>query len=170
MWLTDEQRLVVASNSEALRVVAFAGTGKTSTLRAYAEARPDMRFLYLAFNRAIKQEAEKKFPSNVHCVTTHALAYRNEGHRFRHKLVNTIRANQPAKILGIDSGIRGLIRGRRALRALNHFLASHYCGFEEFRRAEVDEEHTADALEDAERLWEAMIDPEEIEMPMLHDG
>lgn len=170
MRLTDEQRMVVASDSEALRVVAFAGAGKTSTLRAYAQARPDMRFLYLAFNRAIKQEAEGKFPSNVYCVTTHALAYRNEGHRFRHKLVNSVRANQAAKALGIDGGIRGLIRGRRALGALTHFLASPYYGFDEFRRADVDEEHSANTLEDAERLWEAMIDPGNDEMPMLHDG
>jgi len=170
MQLTDEQRMVVASDSEALRVVAFAGAGKTSTLRAYAQARPEMSFLYLAFNRAIKQEAERKFPSNVYCVTTHALAFRNEGHRFKHKLVNSVRANQAAKALGIYSGIRGLIRGRRALVALNHFLSSPYYGFDDFRIAGVDEEHSADTLEDAKRLWEAMIDPGNIEMPMLHDG
>lgn len=170
MKLTDEQRMVVESDCEALRVVAFAGAGKTSTLRAYAEARPDMHFLYLAFNRAIKQEAERKFPSNVYCVTTHALAYRNEGHRFRHKLVNSVRANQAAKALGIDDGIRGLIRGRRALGALNNFLASPHYGFDEFRRAEIDEDHSANTLEDAERLWEAMIAPSNDAMPMLHDG
>lgn len=170
MRLTDEQRQVVASKSEALRVVAFAGAGKTSTLRAYAEARPEMKFLYLAFNRAIKQEAAGKFPANVTCVTTHALAYQSEGHGYRHKLVNTVRANQATRALGLDGGIRGLIRGRKALSALNHFLASPYLGFEEFRKVEVDEEHNQEELEDAEQLWEMMIDPGCNDMSMLHDG
>ena len=39
MRLTDEQRMVVASDSEALRVVAFAGAGKTSTLRVKQRAK-----------------------------------------------------------------------------------------------------------------------------------
>lgn len=170
MDLTDEQRLVVASNSEALRVIAFAGAGKTSTLRAYAEARPEMHFLFLAFNRAIKQEAATKFPKNVSCFTTHGLAYGSVGSSFKHKLVNSVRANQATKALGFDGGIKGIIRGRLALNALTHFLASPYNGFDEFREAVVDEDHSEYAVEDAKKLWEAMIDPRNTEMPMLHDG
>ena len=57
-----------------LLVLAFAGAAKTTSLRAYTEARPDKRFLYLAFNNAVAREAESTFPPNTTCLTTHALA------------------------------------------------------------------------------------------------
>lgn len=58
MPLTDEQRAVVESNATALQVNAFAGTGKTTTLRAYAEARPNARILYVAFNKAVRNHSD----------------------------------------------------------------------------------------------------------------
>lgn len=48
--LTAEQRGIVLSDvraGEVLTVLAFAGTGKTTCLRAYAQARPHLRILYL---------------------------------------------------------------------------------------------------------------------------
>ena len=48
--LTAEQRAIVLSDvkaGEVLTVLAFAGTGKTTCLRAYAQARPHLRILYL---------------------------------------------------------------------------------------------------------------------------
>ena len=55
MKLTEEQLLIVGSQSKSLAVIAFAGTGKTSTLCAYAQARKDKRFIYLAFNKKVKR-------------------------------------------------------------------------------------------------------------------
>lgn len=69
MPLTEQQLAVVSSGSKALKVVAFAGAGKTSTLRAYAQARPEQRILYLAFNRAIAREATGRFTSNVTSIS-----------------------------------------------------------------------------------------------------
>jgi len=59
MNLTHEQQEVVAAldRRERLKVYALAGTGKTSTLKAIAEQHPEQRMLYLAFNRAIADEA-----------------------------------------------------------------------------------------------------------------
>jgi len=62
--------------NEILKINAFAGTGKTSTLIAIAKENPTKRFLYLAFNNAIVEESRKKFPSNVIILTTHSLACR----------------------------------------------------------------------------------------------
>ena len=48
--LTSEQRSIVLTDvkpGEVLAVLAFAGTGKTTCLRAYAHARPHLRILYL---------------------------------------------------------------------------------------------------------------------------
>lgn len=48
--LTAEQRSIALADvrpGEVLTVLAFAGTGKTTCLRAYAQARPHLRILYL---------------------------------------------------------------------------------------------------------------------------
>ena len=50
-----------------------AGCGKTSTLRAIAEAHPSLRFLYTAFNRLASDAAKSTFPDNVDVGTTHSV-------------------------------------------------------------------------------------------------
>lgn len=52
----------------ALKVNAFAGTGKTTTPQLLAGA-TNRRGLYLAFNRSIAEEAKRRFGSNVVCST-----------------------------------------------------------------------------------------------------
>lgn len=79
--LTDEQRAVISVSRtleklEILKVEACAGSGKTSTLVEVAKANPESRFLYLAFNRSIVEEARTRFPENVRIFTTHGLAWR----------------------------------------------------------------------------------------------
>jgi superfamily I DNA/RNA helicase len=64
-------------------VNAVAGSGKTSTLIAYAKARPQKRILYLAYNRAIATDINEKLlqnqMNNVKASTIHSLAYRITG-------------------------------------------------------------------------------------------
>jgi hypothetical protein len=59
--------------SESLKIKAYAGAGKTSTLIALADSR-SRTSLYTAFNSDIVREAGKKFPSHVKCKTTHSIA------------------------------------------------------------------------------------------------
>jgi ABC-type proline/glycine betaine transport system ATPase subunit len=40
-------------------VIAYAGTGKTTTLQMISDAMPERRGMYLAFNKAIASEAQK---------------------------------------------------------------------------------------------------------------
>jgi F-box protein 18 (helicase) len=75
MPLTEEQAAVVDSSSPSVVVNAFAGAGKTSTLRAYAEARPNQRVLFVAFNRSVAEEAKGRMPAHVRVKTSHALAW-----------------------------------------------------------------------------------------------
>lgn len=86
--LTNEQREVVAAlqHRERLKVYALAGTGKTATLKAIAELHPDLKMLYLAFNKAIADEAKSKFPPNVEVRTVHSLAYAHLGRFYRDRL------------------------------------------------------------------------------------
>jgi F-box protein 18 (helicase) len=172
MPLTEEQQAVVHSPSEALKVVAFAGAGKTSTLRAYAQARPERRMLYLAFNNAIAREAAGKFTPNVTCLTTHSLAFRAVGQAYRHKLANNVRANQAAQALGMNPGdSSGFGHANQSLRALKHFLSTSCADLHEFADLVADErKHQPAAIEGAARLWQAMCDPGNAVMPMLHDG
>jgi superfamily I DNA/RNA helicase len=88
--LTDEQELIVNANDSFMSITAYAGTGKTSTLRAFAEKRPYDHMLYLAFNRALADEAKKAFYGlkNVEVRTLHSLAFANIGHKYRENLGN----------------------------------------------------------------------------------
>lgn len=76
--LTHEQLAIVNSTGN-VRINAVAGSGKTTTLLEYAAARPNLKILYLAFNKAVKLEAERKFIErgllNVKVETAHSLAF-----------------------------------------------------------------------------------------------
>lgn len=82
---TPEQQAVISSDlkpSEALKVVAFAGTGKTATLAEYARSHPMDQMLYAAFNKSVQVDAEAKFPANVLARTVHSLAFQSIGKTF----------------------------------------------------------------------------------------
>lgn len=64
------------ATGESLGVIAFAGSGKTTSLVRLGQARRT-RGAYIAFNRAIADEAAAKFTRNVACRTWHSLAWRH---------------------------------------------------------------------------------------------
>jgi superfamily I DNA/RNA helicase len=78
MKLTDEQAHAITCFQwhQPVRIVAYAGAGKTSTLVKMAESSPRRRGVYMAFNKSIAAEAIGKFPRSVMCKTAHALAFR----------------------------------------------------------------------------------------------
>lgn len=73
--LTAEQKRVIAAfqSGKNIKVNAFAGSGKTSTLVEIGKA-THRRGLYLSFNKRNASEAKAKFPTSVEYRTTHALA------------------------------------------------------------------------------------------------
>ena len=79
----QQQAIIDAAVTQKLDVAvqALAGTGKTSTLNMVAErvaeASPETRIVYIAFNASIAKEARETFGSNVTSVTAHALALRS---------------------------------------------------------------------------------------------
>jgi superfamily I DNA/RNA helicase len=75
---TDEQQAIIDAyrRGENLVVNAYAGTGKTTMLRMLAQADPRRRFVYVAYNRAARDEAKDSFPVNARSYTSHGLAYR----------------------------------------------------------------------------------------------
>ncbi|MFI7434856.1 UvrD-helicase domain-containing protein [Micromonospora haikouensis] len=85
-----------------LALVAGAGTGKTSTLVLMAGV-TRKRGLYVAFNKAIADEARQRFGANVDCRTAHSLAHRAVGRRYQDRLSRSARipSKETARLLGI---------------------------------------------------------------------
>ncbi|MFG1709144.1 UvrD-helicase domain-containing protein [Nonomuraea sp. M3C6] len=79
-------------------------THNTSTLKMAAAATPGRRGLYIAYNRAIKEDAEKSFPKDVICKTAHGLAYGAVGKLYARRLrAPRMPSLQIAKLLRINS-------------------------------------------------------------------
>ena len=74
---TYEQAIAIdnARLGQSFKVIAYAGTGKTTTLQMISDAMPERRGMYLAFNKAIASEAQSKFHGNVNCRTFHNINY-----------------------------------------------------------------------------------------------
>lgn len=173
MQLTDEQQPIIDYEGKHLVVKAFAGCGKTSTLVAYAQARPNQRILYLAYNRAIRDEGATKFPKNVACKTSHQLAWPEYGSRYQHKLGN-LRLTDIAQHLKTRNW--SLIKAAQA--TLNAFLSSAdevidvvhaQAGMECEAFINASEDYLLEVVEGARSLWESMTDPSS-QLSCVHDA
>ena len=163
MQPTAEQQPIIDYEGNHLVVKAFAGCGKTSTLVAYAENHSNLKMLYLAYNRAIRDEGAAKFPKNVVCKTSHQLAWPEFGSRYQHKLGN-LRLTDIAQHLGTRNW--SMIKAVQA--TLNAYLssASDTVGVEHAQAGMSDEDFLAasenyllEIVDGAQKLWEGMIDP-----------
>lgn len=173
--LTDEQEKIIDSDirgDSALKIIAFAGTGKTTTLLRYTEIRPHLRFLYVAFNKSVRLEAEQKFPSNVTCKTSHSLAYRKFGKPHKDRLIPNLRLNDVKSRLGLKT----YEQTRIVSETFQKFLHSIDSRFHEkhisWRRFALQKEGSEDPsfyLSMAAKLWTIMCDPNEDRIGMLHD-
>ncbi|XP_068025390.1 F-box DNA helicase 1 isoform X1 [Melanerpes formicivorus] len=86
--LTHEQQRILNHKIEpgqVVKIMAFAGTGKTSTLVKYAEKFADLNFLYVTFNKAAADRGKTMFPRNVTCKTFHSLAFESVGKKYKEK-------------------------------------------------------------------------------------
>ena len=101
---TKEQEDIIYAVAKGLtvKVAALAGTGKTSTLMMIAEAYPNLKGLYLAFNKSLQLDAQAKFPDWIDCRTVHGLAYQVVGKEFKHKLMHKITPYEFIMELGIE--------------------------------------------------------------------
>src|SRR4051812_25449776 len=109
MTLTNEQKLIVESKGD-IKINAVAGSGKTTTLIAYAKERQNSgKILYIAFNKSVRVEAKKKFSeaglTNVRIETAHSLAYdyivRDAGYKVKKE--GEYKTTEIADILGLSN-------------------------------------------------------------------
>jgi len=104
--LTEEQKGIIKAfkDTEKLKINAYAGTGKTTTIRALAEVYPRRKFLVLTFNRSIAEELKNKMPPNCMVYTIHGLAYKFLPEQRKKDLVNKkVFVDELIKLLEIDS-------------------------------------------------------------------
>jgi superfamily I DNA/RNA helicase len=173
-------------NGESFKITAFAGTGKTSTLRLLAES-TSRKGLYLAFNKAAATEALESFPPNVRCSTTSSLAHQAMRLLYsREKLTTHVNANKLAEDLNlrdVQIGPNDLMKARSLAaliqRTLRNFMYSdsdlirieHVPQFGRF--VGVRDEFWAPikicAFEYAKRVWQRMCDGGDA-IPLGFDG
>lgn len=139
MQLTDEQQKILATNSN-LVINAVAGSGKTTTLIAYAKSRPsNSKILYLAFNKTVKTEAMQKFAaagiSNVRVETAHSLAYDHIIRQSTYQVVQGYKSYEWCNLLGIKTGDR-----HTDFIIANHVsrFISYFCNSKALRVQELD--------------------------------
>ena len=174
---------------EGLRIDAYAGTGKTSTLKLLADASPQ-KGLYLAFNRSIAEEAKQKFPIQVTCATGHSIAFRHVLRNFGYpewKLTGSLTPNIVAASFTMPDFVSfrsGLNLPKRTycsilLDAIRQFLQSddeepqpkhipRVGCFQTMPEADF-EDFTQQSVSHVRSIWKAMRHRQE-GFPLGHDG
>jgi len=177
MQLTNEQKKIVEcdlNKNKILKVVAFAGTGKTSTLVEYAKTRPQTRFLYVAFNKSVQLEAASKFPKNVTCKTAHSLAWPGFGSKHRDRMTANFKANTVKEALGL----KDYEAAKFTIDTLTNYLISdapkvstrHIPFVTRQRYRYSDHRDMPDFVDLANRLGRLMCEGTDDRIGMLHDG
>jgi len=180
---TEEQTAIVACNAKSVAVSALAGTGKTSTLISYAKARPRLRLVYVAFNKSVAEEAQRRFPGNVKARTSHSLAFAQCGRKYSKKL-GLPRAREVLELLDtklrlpVDSSHDRYLFAQCALNRLKEFFASGSMedevplkGTPEFYPMPSGIKVPGRLVVDAARfLWAAMLDVDNLGVQLPHDG
>ncbi|MGM0508555.1 MAG: UvrD-helicase domain-containing protein [Fusobacteriota bacterium] len=94
---TKEQKKILKNNDKHSVVVAYPGTGKTTTILMDCHLKSDKNKIILTFNKKIQKEIQKKIKlldiKNTRVYTIHALAYKYEarkgfGHNFKYNTFN----------------------------------------------------------------------------------
>jgi len=87
--LTNEQKDIINSTEDRIKISALAGSAKSSTLYYYSKARPFKKILYLVYNTAMKTEAQNGSFGKLNFVdvkTVHGLAFGYVGRFYKDKL------------------------------------------------------------------------------------
>ncbi|KAJ3612404.1 hypothetical protein NHX12_020680, partial [Muraenolepis orangiensis] len=184
---THEQQQILSHDIQPdhmVKIVAFAGTGKTSTLVRFAEERPHLRFLYVAFNKSVASEAQRCFPTNVACKTVHSMAYRDIGksYQLHKKLGFSLKVFSIARALPAGRG--GYVHGKVVTTTLSAFMASadrqisachvpisfkNHKGITQM----LDHHSKMEYVQDCEEIWRKMKDFKQKQHDghfMTHDG
>ena len=182
-YATEEQieSVDLFSTGESLKINAFAGSGKTATLKLLADTSKKAG-IYLAFNKSLAEEAESKFPYWVSCRTCHSLAYRSTQ--------NSLKKNNE-KMFGVltNSTISALVpHNEDSLQFSPSLIMATLRKFLQSADEEISTKHVPEwgkltsftpaqlndiksgIVKNAISVWERMTDCNDCSVPLGHDG
>ena len=172
---TPEQQAIIDASGKIIKGIAFAGAGKTSTFIARAEAHPE-RSLYLCFNKSVQQEAERKFPANVTCMTQHSMAHRaivaKRGYNgIKYTNIGKLFLKPIATKFRIDYYMTGLVQKtvENFCNSADDALTSIHAQPDVIGRYNRDV--TSEVTAYAKQVWDVMISGKDpANFPMTHGG
>ncbi|XP_062990676.1 F-box DNA helicase 1 [Elgaria multicarinata webbii] len=188
MQLTCEQQQILShavAPGQVVKIIAFAGTGKTSTLIKYAEKWSGLQFLYLAFNKTIAEQGRRVFPPNVTCRTAHSLAFAEVGKRYSKKLnPGSLTSFCISSVLREREGQSLFVRAKTVAQTLAAFFASGddsinvehtpvWCKNNKGEKVLVQDDEKRIIVGEAKRIWSNMKmlnSTGELAYKMTHDG
>ena len=161
---TEEQLSIIKCKSNFLAIKAFAGTGKTTTLKAFAEANLDKRILYVAYNKETAKQARFSFPSNVTSKTAHSIAYSKFGHRLSKKLDRKtslpFKPETVRKLFGLKRNQKSIKLSKDLKSIIDAFCFSNYSKIEDAIPFQNLSESREVITMFCNELWDEMTDPE----------
>ncbi|GIX80249.1 f-box DNA helicase 1 [Caerostris darwini] len=181
LHLTNEQLRILNHKLQPgniLKINALAGTGKTTTIIHLAQLYPQMKFLNIMFNKAVCEEAKKRFPLNVTCKTAHSIAYAQWGFRLKHKLSSKLRPHDLVPDLEYYAGLSVPIHthAKYVLSTVEAFIQSDDSKFlidhvpNNFGQSlQAIANHRSLILKDADQIWQKMIDKDNKSQRITHD-
>ncbi|XP_067118337.1 F-box DNA helicase 1-like [Centruroides vittatus] len=170
---THEQMRIInheIKQDQIVKIIAFAGTGKTSTLIEYTRLRPHMKFLNVMFNKSVCDYAKTCFPCNVECRTAHSLAWTKIGKKYANKLVSKIKPLDIITLLKTKpESVHKYHYARVVLNTIETFMNSadlyittaHVSSYQQTDPNEINilsHKDMLNAADDAEYLWNKMKD------------
>lgn len=173
---TEEQAEIINGNypsGSVVRVNAYAGTGKTYTLKEFAKKRPGEKMLYVAFNKSIQLEANKKLGRNVLAKTAHSLAYGKFGFGLKHKLAfSELKPLFISKYFDINNNFKAMLSYemvKKFMQSLGMEIDYNHFPNEYEKKAEEGKIEKEEIFNYASQIWEEMINPLNEEIQAVHD-
>ena len=180
---TDEQKNILTAfkKGKDIKIHAFAGTGKTTTLE-YLAKNTKRKGLYIAFNKRVAKEAVKRMPNNIEASTIHSIAWKWAAETFPkekllqspHRTILTEQVDLP-NISGFSdfktvSTLSLILKNYCNSNTKN--IAKKHLPWEHpsySRDQEVLEQNSGDLVSTAQKAWRMMCNPEK-KLPLGHDG
>jgi len=166
---TTEQQAVIDAAEPIIKMIAYAGTGKTSTFVERAK-RTGARTLYIPFNKTTAEEAKRRFPKSTKSTTQHALAFANIMAQSGRYTLRTPSVFKVAKRFRIDYYMSSLI-----LKTIENFCNSAEMTMDKTHVApdtikRYSHDITDVVLDFARQSWNKIVAGGDDDYPMPHHG
>lgn len=161
-YLTEQQKEIIVSKEDRIKVSALAGSAKSSTLYYYAKERLFKKILYIVYNTAMKNEAMNSFGKlrNVIVKTIHGLAFGYVGMYYKHKLTLNYNAVDVMKDLKLEWNSKNQELAVQVYEMMKEYMLSDVKKFEdlEIYKDDMDNKYRNKIIMLCEKLWELKKD------------